>query len=314
MSSAVSIPTIDLSTFFSDEEEEEERKKKVRETIKQACSEYGLFQIVNHGIPINVISQAMEQCKEFFHLPYEDKLRCHTDQSHLPYGYRKHKADKNEYLFMSPPGTTANVFPTNPPNIQLSMEKLFTKFSETCQLLEGILNDSLGLPPNFLKDYNDDRCMDILLSCRYFPATESEDNGATSHQDPTVFTLIFQDDAGGLETFVNEEWIPVVPLEGALVFHISDVLQVLTNDKFVSPFHQVVRPKGKSRYAFVFFYNLSGEKWVQPLPQFTKDIGELQKYRRFQFKDYFGVRVNERLNPPARHQDKTTLFTFAYTT
>lgn len=317
MPSAVSIPTIDLSTFFLGEEEES--KKEVREKIKQACSEYGLFQVVNHGVPIHLINQTMELCKEFFHLPYEDKLKVYTDHQPdaplpLPLGYHKHKGDKNEYLCMSSPGTTTNVYPTNPPNIQLFMENLFNKFSETCQLLEGILNDCLGLPPNLFKDYNDDRCLDILLSYRYFPATESEDNGATSHQDPAVLGLIFQDDAGGLEVLIDGEWIPIAPIEGALVFHICDVLQVLTNDKFVSPFHQVVRPKGKSRYVFVFFYNLSGEKWVEPLPQFTKDIGELPKYRRFQFKDYFGVRVKEKLNPPARHQDKTTLVTFASAT
>ncbi|KAK4354204.1 hypothetical protein RND71_026398 [Anisodus tanguticus] len=211
-------------------DEEEESKKKVKEIIKEACSDYGLFQVINHGVPINLINQAMELCKQLFQLPYEDKLKFHTEQSDvplpLPHGYRKHKDDKNEYLFMCPPGTTANVFPTNPPNIRPIMEELFTKFSETCQLLEGILNDCLGLPPNFLKDYNNDRCMDILLSYRYFPATESEDNGATFHQDPTVLSPVFQDDAGGLEILINGEWILVAPIKGALVYHICVVLQV----------------------------------------------------------------------------------------
>ncbi|CAN4112692.1 unnamed protein product [Withania somnifera] len=313
MAGTVSIPTIDLSSFLLGEKEES--KKEVTEKIKQACSEYGLFQVINHGVPLNLINQTMELCKEFFHLPYEDKLKFYNDKSDapltLPHGYSKHKADKNEYLCMCSPGSTTNVYP---PNIQPVMENLFNKFSGTCQLLEGILNDCLGLPPNFFRDYNDDRCLDILLSFRYFPATESENDGAASHQDPTVLSLIFQDNAGGLEVLIDKEWVPIAPMEGALVFHISDVLQVLTNDKFMSPFHKVVRPKGKSRYVFVFFYNLSGEKWVEPLPQFTKDIGELPKYKRFQFKDYFGMRVTEKLNPPAKHEHKTTLATFASAT
>ncbi|XP_060170568.1 1-aminocyclopropane-1-carboxylate oxidase 1-like [Lycium barbarum] len=156
--------------------------------------------------------------------------------------------------------------------------------------------------------------MDLLSSYRYFPATKIEDNGATSHQDPTVLALIFQDDTGGLEGLKDGGWIPMAPIEGALVFHLCDVLQVLTNDKFVSPFHQMVRPKGKSRYVLVFFYNLNEEKWVEPLTQFTKELGELPKYRRFQYKDYFGMRVKEKLNPPAKHEDKTTLITFASAT
>lgn len=116
MASTVSILIIDLSAFLLDEGEK--RKMKVRETIKEACFKYGLFQVVNHGVPIKVINQAMEQCKEFFDLPYQEKFKLYTDQSDFPYGYHKHKADKNEYLFMLPPGTAANVFPTNPPNIQ----------------------------------------------------------------------------------------------------------------------------------------------------------------------------------------------------
>lgn len=253
MASAVSIPTIDLSTFFLNEEDRE-GKKKVTDIIKQACSEYGLFQVVNHGVPIDFIHQAMELSlfcwQEFFDQPW--------------------------WIF----------------------------------------------------------CWVIVTS-----------------QDPTVLSLIFQDDAGGLEVLIDREWIPVTPTEGALVFHISDVLQVtkkllinksykmkcfrfdcinfilanclnvcmanwqvLTNDRFVSHFHQVVRPKGKSRNVFVFFYNLNGDKWVELLPQFSKEIGEPPKYRRFQYKDYFGVRVKEKLNPPARHEDKTTLITFASAT
>ncbi|KAH7550316.1 hypothetical protein JRO89_XS13G0170200 [Xanthoceras sorbifolium] len=62
----------------------------------------------------------------------------------------------------------------------------------------------------------------------------------------------------------------------------SDVQQkVLSNNKFKSATHRVVRPKGKSRYSYAFFYNLQGDKWVEPLSEFTEENGKALKYKGF---------------------------------
>ena len=58
------VPTIDLS----DPDEE-----KLTRLIVEASSEWGMFQIVNHGIPSDVISNLQKVGKEFFELPQEEK-------------------------------------------------------------------------------------------------------------------------------------------------------------------------------------------------------------------------------------------------
>lgn len=106
------------------------------------------------------------------------------------------------------------------------LEQVFSYMVETGYLLEDILNQCLGLPQNFLKDYNADRSWDFMVALRYFPATELENNGITEHEDGNCITFVFQDEVGGLEVRKNGEWIPVVPQEGHIVVNLGDVIQV----------------------------------------------------------------------------------------
>ncbi|GLU12357.1 hypothetical protein SLE2022_290420 [Rubroshorea leprosula] len=89
--------------------------------------------------------------------------------------------------------------------------------------------------------------------------------------------------------------------------------KVLSNKKFKSATHRVVRPKGKSRYSYAFFYSLQGDKWVEPLPQFTDEIGERPKYRGFFYKDYQALRMRNKTHPPSRPEDVIQITHYAIT-
>ncbi|KAK2973537.1 hypothetical protein RJ640_010592 [Escallonia rubra] len=311
-----SIPTVDLSSFFT--VGDEDGKQKARDLINHACSEYGFFQIVNHGVPIDLMNRAMKLSKTFFQNPAEEKIKSSPDScAPLPAGYSKqpdHSADKNEYLLMFSPGSSFNVFPSNPPEFREVLEELFTYFSKTGQLVESIITDCLGLPPNFLKEYNGDRSWDFMVAMNYFPATESENNGVSEHEDGNCITFVLQDEVGGLEVQKNGQWIPVIPNEDTLVVNISDVIQVLSNNKFKSATHRVVRPKARCRNSYAFFYNLQGDKWVEPLPQFTKEIGEPPKYRGFYYKDYQALRLRNKTHPPSKPEDAINITHYAIST
>ncbi|XVE56957.1 hypothetical protein DITRI_Ditri04bG0053100 [Diplodiscus trichospermus] len=300
------IPTVDLSPFFR--EDDEDGKRKAMEVITKACSEYGFFQIVNHGVPVNLLERALELSRIFFDCPAQEKLKSSpASNAPLPAGYNtqhQNSPDKNEYLLMFPPGSSFNVFPHNPPEFKQVLEDVFSNLTKTGAIVESIVNQCLGLPTNFLKEFNHDRSWDFMVALRYFPATETDNNGLTEHEDSNCISFVFQDEAGGLEVRKDGQWIPVIPAKGTLVVNISDVIQVLSNNKFKSATHRVVRPKGRSRCSFAFFYNLQGEKWVEPLPQFTKDIGEPPKYRGFQYNEYLQLRLRNKTHPPSKPEDE----------
>nr|UKF18679.1 FLS1 [Apocynum venetum] len=310
------IPTIDLSPFSN--EADVNGKSKVKDLIRQACSEYGFFQVVNHGVPQELLSQLMDLSKTYFQYPEEEKLKCcPNDGAPLPAGYAKQpeiSPDKNEYILMFPPETGLNVLPQNPIEFKESLEQMFGFFSKVGELIESIVNDCLGLPDNSLKEFNHDRSWDFMVAMRYFPATETENNGITEHEDGNLFTFVVQDEAGGLEVRKNGEWIPVIPEEGKIVVNVGDVIQVLSNNKCRSATHRVVRPRGRSRHSLVFFYNLHGDIRVEPLPQFTRGIGEKPMYRGFMYKDYQALRMRNKTHPPSRPENVVHITHYAIST
>ena len=118
------IPIVDLSPFFrSDGDGDEGEKKKSMQVIAEACSEYGFFQIVNNGVPLDLMSRALELSTTWFqNNPDEEKLMS-LPPSHLPlpagYGRQpEHLPDKNEYLILFPPNSGFNVYPQNPPQFK----------------------------------------------------------------------------------------------------------------------------------------------------------------------------------------------------
>ncbi|XP_059444729.1 flavonol synthase/flavanone 3-hydroxylase-like [Corylus avellana] len=303
------IPIVDLSPFFrSDGDGDEGEKKKWMQVIAEACSEYGFFQIVNHGVPLNLMSRALELSTTWFqNNPDEEKLMSRAPSClPIPAGYGRqpeHSSDKNEYLMLLPPNSGFNVYPQNPPQFKEVLEEIFSHLTRTGEVVEGILNACLGLPPEFLKKYNHDRSWDIMTAKHYFPATENENNGISEHEDGNLITFVFQDEVGGLQVLKNGDWIPVTPSQGTIIVNIGDVIQVLSNNKFKSATHRVVRKEGLSRFSYAFFYNLEGDKWVEPLPHFTKEIGEAPKYRGFQYKEYQELRIRNKTHPPSKPED-----------
>lgn len=65
----------------------------------------------------------------------------------------------------------------------------------------------------------------------------------------------------------------------------------------VAAHHRVWKPKGRSRQSFAFFYNIGGEKWIEPLPKFAEEIGEAPKYKGFYYKELLQARLKKEINP-----------------
>ena len=106
-----------------------------------------------------------------------------------------------------------------------TVEECHRKLTELGLLIQEILNECMGLPPGFLRGYNDARGFDLMTAKRYFPATE-ENVGISAHEDSNCITFIFQDDVGGLEVLNDGDWVPAEPVDGSIIVNIGDVIQV----------------------------------------------------------------------------------------
>lgn len=52
-----------------------EAKQKLMHEVRDACKQFGFFQLVNHAIPTDLQQQVLEQTKDLFKLPLETKQK-----------------------------------------------------------------------------------------------------------------------------------------------------------------------------------------------------------------------------------------------
>ncbi|KAJ1273108.1 hypothetical protein BS78_06G255300 [Paspalum vaginatum] len=308
------LPVVDLAPFFTGDTGSMAR---ATEAMREACETRGFFRVVNHGVPAELMGRALELAAPFFALPDVEKAKVRPAEgckAPLPTGYGQqaaHTADKNEHLAIFDPKLGFNAYPAQPAGFRETVDECFAKLTDLGLLIQEILNECMCLPPGFLKSYNNDRSFDFMAALRYFPATDEENIGFTEHEDGTCFTFIFEDLVGGLEVLEDGGWVPVEPVDdGSIIVNIGDVIKVLSNNKLKSPTHRVVR-KPVHRHSFAFFFSIHVDKWIEPLPEFTTEIGEAPRYRRFLYGEYQQLRMRNKTHPPPRREDSVRVTRYA---
>ncbi|CDY70835.1 BnaCnng70010D [Brassica napus] len=215
--STLTIPTIDLGGGVF---ESTVTRKEVAKKVKDAMDKFGFFQAINHGIPLEVMEKMKEGIRAFHaqdpeaRKSWRDTLSC----------------------FMFPDVPKTDELPDICREIMLDYSKRVMMFGE---LIFELISESLGLKPNHLKEM--DCAKGLLMLCHCHPPCPQPDLtvGATQHTDRSFITILLQDHIGGLQVLHDGYWIDVPPNPNALI------LNLMTNDKFVSVEHRVLANGGK---------------------------------------------------------------------
>ncbi|KAL1806445.1 hypothetical protein ACET3Z_029513 [Daucus carota] len=251
-----SFPSID----FKDIDFDESSRGRVVKEVRDACENWGFFRVVNHGVPESVMDKMIEGVHKFHEQDTELKKLFYSRDFTKKFLYNSNfdlykapAANWRDTIFcnMAPEPPQSEEMPEVCRNIMFDYSEYIMKMGIT--LLE-LFSEALGLDRNHLKDM---ACAEgLFVVGHYYPACpEPELTLATSnHSDSGFFTILLQDNVGGLQVIHDNEWIDIPHVPGSLIVNIADLLQLITNDKFKSVNHRVLAQKIGPRISVASFF------------------------------------------------------------
>nr|AMQ48655.1 flavanone 3-hydroxylase [Vassobia dichotoma] len=265
------IPVISLKGL-----DESGKRGEICEKIVKACEDWGVFQVVDHGVDDELISQMTKFAKEFFALPPEEKLRFDMSggkkggfivSSHLQGEVVQDWREIVTYFSYPIGARDYSRWPDKPQGWIAVTEKYSEKLMDlACKLLQ-VLSEAMGLEKEALTKACVD--MDQKVVVNFYPKCPQPDLtlGLKRHTDPGTITLLLQDQVGGLQATKDngKTWITVQPVEGAFVVNLGDHGHYLSNGRFKNADHQAVVNSNSSRLSIATFQNPAPEAIVYPL-------------------------------------------------
>ncbi|KAL2613212.1 hypothetical protein R1flu_024904 [Riccia fluitans] len=277
--------------------------------VKRACEEWGIFQIVDHGIPADLMKRMKENTMAFFQLPLEEKVKYATKPGGFPLGYASgsHRADDDildwrellvhRCLPKAVRETDYKIWPAKPEEYR----KILVEYSDTMNvlvvLLFGLISESLGLPVDYIKNKVGGEEAEQKMVLNYYPQCPQPDLtlGLRSHTDHGIIAVLQQENVGGLQAYKEDrdKWVTVEPIPGALVVNLGDQVQIMSNGKYCSVEHQAVVNSNDTRLSLVTFANPNAMAEMGPAPELLSETNPA-KYHSYKFKEYLPIAFSKK--------------------
>ncbi|XP_010253774.1 PREDICTED: gibberellin 2-beta-dioxygenase 8 [Nelumbo nucifera] len=263
--------------------------------LTEVCRDWGVFRLVNHGIPADLSNRLQDQAKKLFSLPVESKQALFN-------------SPPMAYFWGTPALTPSGVAITQSAQNLYQLEGLFVLLNQLPQLqgddptlrsfrllleeygqhmarlarsIFNVVMRNLGLDPSLSETYLSESTGVVRLY-RYTHCRDANQiSGMEAHTDSSVLSILNEDEVGGLEVYKDDRWIQVRPITNTLIVNLGDMMQAMSNDEYKSVKHRVLVKKGEDRMSICYFV-------------FPMDDGVIQStnYRPFTYK-MFRTQVQE---------------------
>ncbi|MQM02620.1 hypothetical protein Taro_035390 [Colocasia esculenta] len=315
---AGSIPLIDLSPLSSvnpDDPHAPQALVGLLGELEAACTDWGFFQVVNHGVPPHLLQRLQAEARAFFALPTEEKRRVSRDAIN-PLGYFDTEHTKNVrdwkevFDFMvddevvipawGEPGdeqakTWKNRWPEYSELREAGHEYARAVEKLAFALLE-LISLTLGVGAKRLDGFFHGQSRSSFIRLNHYPPCPAPHLalGVGRHKDAGALTVLAQDDVGGLDVRRKSdgEWVRVKPIPDSYIINVGDIIQVWSNDKYESAEHRVSVNSERERFSIPFFFNPTLSTTVEPLEEVVDELINPPKYEAYNWGVFLKTRRN----------------------
>ncbi|KAG2674280.1 hypothetical protein I3760_13G126300 [Carya illinoinensis] len=239
------VPIIDMQEF--DQEYVDHYRK-----LREAAEEWGCFRVVNHNIPVGLMTQMKKVVSELFDLPTETKR--HNIDLITGSGYLAPNVANPNYESLglhdlgSPQdlGAFFSQLDASPHQREI-LETHAKAIHELALDLGKKLAKCMGLVADLFKDWP---CQLRMNKYHFTPETVGS-SGVLVHSDCGFLTIVQDDEnVGGLEAMDNfGEFVPIRPWPGTFLVNLGDVAKLWSNGRFRNVKHRVECKESSIRFS-----------------------------------------------------------------
>ncbi|CAL9218982.1 unnamed protein product [Arabidopsis halleri] len=205
-------------------------EKSVLEAVCDAAEEWGFYQVINHGVSMEVLGNMKTATHRFLGLPVEEKRKFSRDKSlstNVRFGtsfspHAEKALEWKDYLsvFFISEAEASQLWPDS------SRSETLKYMNESKPLVKKLLR--------FLGETKESLFMgSTRINLNYYLICPNPELtvGVGRHSDVSSLTILLLDHIGGLHvrSLSTERWVHVPPVSGSLVINIGDVMQIMSN-------------------------------------------------------------------------------------
>ncbi|KAL8153347.1 hypothetical protein V2J09_011107 [Rumex salicifolius] len=276
-----------------------------RELIGSACKSWGAFQVINHGVPQRVLEEVESAGRSLFSLPLHQKLKAARAPDRVTgYGparissfFPKLLWSEGFTIFGSPEDHARQLWPQDYHNFCEIIEEYDRDMKKLAGRLMWLVLGSLGIANDDVEwagptgDFND-TCL-AALQLNSYPKCPNPGRamGLAAHTDSTILTILYQNNATGLQVHRDGlGWVTVPPVPGALVVNIGDLLHILSNGLYPSVLHRAVVNRTHHRLSVAYLFGPPQSVRISPLQRLV-DPDHPALYRPISWTEYLSTKA-----------------------
>ncbi|KAL0301344.1 UNVERIFIED_CONTAM: protein SRG1 [Sesamum radiatum] len=291
LSSIPQIPVINmqkLSDKFSMDSE--------LQALHDACKEWSLFQLINHGMEAAVVEKMKLEVHEFFNLPIEEKKKFRQEEGDLQgYGQAFVVSEEQQldwgdmfYLVTSPTSLRKpHLIPELPPTFRDVVEVYVSEQEILARKIVKLMAKALDMKYEEMETLFAEGMHSTRMN--YYPPCPQPElvTGLCPHSDAVGLAILLQaNEMEGLQIKKDGVWIPVSPLPNAFIVIVGDILEILTNGAYKSVEHRAVVNSKKERLSVATFLNPKLDVDLGPAASLVTP-GTPAKFKRIGVTEYF---------------------------